>query len=246
MEIIIVGDAVQVGLRAAALVAESVVGRDAPVLGVATGGSPLTTYEALADLVQRGDLDLSGARAFALDEYVGLGADDERSYAATLRRTVAGPLGLDPARVHVPDGLATDLDAACAAHEQAIREAGEVDVQILGIGRNGHIGFNEPGSHLDSRTRVEVLAESTREANARYFASPDEVPSRCLTQGLGTILEARHLVLVAIGQEKAPAVAAMVEGPVTPLCPASVLQRHPRAAVVLDEAAASRLGSATR
>jgi glucosamine-6-phosphate deaminase len=143
--------------------------------------------------------------------------------------------------VHVPDGGADDLEAAAEEYERALADAGGVDVQLLGIGGNGHIGFNEPTSSFGSRTRIKTLTARTRADNARFFASPDEVPLHCLTQGLGTILGARRLLLVAQGEGKAAAVAAAVEGPLTSMCPGSALQLHPRATVVVDEAAAARL-----
>ena len=151
------------------------------------------------------------------------------------------PLGLDPQLVRVPDGSAEADEASCADYEAAIREAGGVDLQLLGIGSTGHIGFNEPGSAFDSRTRVTELAESTRRDNARFFDSIDDVPTHAATQGIGTILEARQLVLLAFGESKAQAVARAVEGPVTEALPASALQLHPRATIVIDEAAASLL-----
>lgn len=213
----------------------------APVLGVATGSSPLALYSELEKMVNAGDLDLSRAAAFALDEYVGLAPGHPESYADVVRRTVTEPLQMDPARVHVPNGFAEDLDAAALAYEDAIDEAGGVDVQILGVGTNAHIGFNEPGSSLNSRTRAVVLAEQTRLDNQRFFASLDEVPTLSLTQGLGTILDAAAIVLVANGAGKADAVAAVVEGPVTAFAPGSVLQLHPDVTVVVDEAAAAKL-----
>ena len=148
---------------------------------------------------------------------------------------------MDPANVHVPDGSAADLAAACADYEARIAGIGPVDLQILGIGANGHIGFNEPTSSFASRTRIKTLAPKTRADNARFFDTPDQVPMHCLTQGLGTILTARTLVLVAQGEAKADAVARMVEGPVSSMCPGSALQLHPDANVIVDEAAASRL-----
>ena len=163
------------------------------------------------------------------------------SYAAVLRREVVQPLGLDPSQVAVPDGRASDLEAACAAYEKAIRDAGGVDLQILGIGANGHIGFNEPTSSFASRTRLKTLAPRTREDNARFFDGTDEVPTHCVTQGLGTIMEARELLLVAQGSAKAAAIAAAVEGPVSAVCPGSILQFHPHATVIVDEEAAGRL-----
>jgi glucosamine-6-phosphate deaminase len=214
------------------------------VLGVATGSSPLATYDALAGLITDGELDLSRASAFALDEYVGLPVGHPQSYAEVVRRTVTVPLRLDPARVHVPDGDPSRLDTAGQRYEAAIAAAGGVDVQILGVGANGHVGFNEPTSSLSSRTRVKTLTPGTRIDNTRFFDSIDDVPRHCVTQGLGTIMDARHLVLVATGAGKAAAIAAIVEGPVTAMCPGSVLQLHQHATVICDEAAASGLAMA--
>lgn len=242
MEVVICPSAEVVGELAAAKVGR--VCRDvgpSVVLGVATGSSPLALYEHLAASVAAGDLDLSHASAFALDEYVGLSAGHPQAYASVIERTVTQPLRLDPTRVHLPDGNAADVPAACASYEQAITDAGGVDVQILGVGANGHIGFNEPGSSLSSRTRIKTLAERTREDNARFFDSLEQVPTHCLTQGLGTIMAAREVVLVAQGAGKADAIAAVVEGAVTASCPGSVLQFHEKATVIVDEQAASKL-----
>lgn len=241
MEVIICADAAQVGSVAAARIADTVRGLATPVIGVATGSSPLKVYEELAARVEAGDIDLSHGMAFALDEYVGIDPSHPQSYAQTIRKTVTEPFRMDPSRVRVPDGTADDLHAAAAAYDQAIKDAGGVDVQILGIGSNGHIGFNEPTSSFASRTRLKTLTRQTKEDNSRFFASEDEVPTHCVTQGLGTILEARLAVLVASGENKADAVAAMVEGPVSAMCPASILQFHPHAIVIVDEAAASKL-----
>lgn len=245
MRVIIVESAAEVANVAAARIADAVRERraagEAAVLGVATGSSPIGTYEALAELVRAGELDMTGVSAFALDEYVGIERSHPESYHAVIHRTVTEPLGLDPAFVHVPDGLAEDLDAACLDYERAIADAGGIDLQLLGIGANGHIGFNEPTSSLSSRTRPKTLAPKTREDNARFFDSLAQVPVHCLTQGIGTILDARHLLLVAQGAGKADAVAAMIEGPLSSMCPASALQLHPRAAIVIDREAAQKL-----
>ncbi|MGY1651966.1 glucosamine-6-phosphate deaminase [Geodermatophilus sp. SYSU D01119] len=241
MEVIVLPGPDDVAQVAADVVADVVRRRPDAVLGVATGSSPVGVYAELARRVGAGELDLSGVTAFALDEYVGLPAGHPESYAAVVARDVTGPLRLDPARVHVPDGRAGDLEAAAEDYERAIAGAGGVDVQLLGIGTNGHIGFNEPTSSFGSRTRIKTLTARTRADNARFFASPEEVPLHCLTQGLGTILEARRLLLVAHGEGKAASVAAAVEGPLTSMCPGSALQLHPRATVVVDEAAAARL-----
>lgn len=237
MEIFVVPDAAASGAVAAGIIAAVVRSKPDAVLGVATGGSPLPVYAALAGH----RLDLSRVKAFALDEYVGLPAGHPESYGEVVRREVTERLGLAPEHVRVPAGGAEDPEQAAVEYDAAIQAAGGIDLQLLGIGHNGHIAFNEPGSALDSRTRVETLAPRTREANARYFASPSDVPERCITQGLGTIMEARHLLLVVHGQDKAEILAAALGGPVTAECPASVLQRHPHVTVVADEAAASRL-----
>jgi len=234
-EIIIVGDAAGGGRIAAGRIARLVTGKPDAVLGLATGSSPLSTWDAL-----RG-LELSRVRGFALDEYVGLPAGHPQSYRAVITRDVVEPLGLTPSLVHVPGDDGGEVATAGPRYEAALKDAGGVDLQILGIGRTGHIGFNEPGSSLASLTRVKTLTEQTRRDNARFFASPDEVPRHCITQGLGTILRARELVLLAWGEAKASAVAAAVEGPVTAAMPASVIQLHPEVTVIVDEAAASQL-----
>jgi len=241
MEVVVVRDAAEVGRVSAALVAQLVSRDPEAVLGLATGSSPTGTYAALAARVAAGQLDLGRASGFALDEYVGIPLEHPESYASVLRRDVVEPLGMDPSRVHVPDGRADDLEAAAAAYEAAIVAAGGVDLQILGIGTNGHIGFNEPTSSFASRTRIKTLAPRTRADNARFFDDPRQVPTHCMTQGLGTILDARAVVLVAQGEGKAAAVAGAVEGPLSAMCPGSALQLHHRATVVVDEAAASRL-----
>lgn len=240
MEVIICADAEQVGRMAGARVASAIQGLSDPVIGVATGSSPLGIYADLGRRQREEGLDLSRATFFALDEYLGLPRTHPSSYFQTIQTTVTEPLGIDPAKVHVPPGDAEDVAAACLAYEQAIAQAGGIDVQILGIGSNGHIGFNEPGSSFASRTRVKTLSARTRADNRRFFTE-GFVPTHCVTQGLGTIMDAGRLVLAAMGEGKADAVAAAVEGPVSAMCPASVLQFHPHASVVVDEAAASKL-----
>lgn len=209
------------------------------VLGFATGSTPLPVYEALVPRLA--GVDVSRVRGFALDEYVGIDPRHPESYRSVIRREVVDPLGLDPARVHVPDGSVEGIEYAGDAYEAAIRDAGGVDLQLLGIGRTGHLGFNEPGSSFASLTRVKTLTERTRADNARFFDAIDEVPAHCITQGLGTILRARHLVLLAWGERKAEAVAGALEGPLAAVLPASAIQLHAHVTVVVDEAAASRL-----
>jgi len=227
----------EIGPAAAEIVLAALNTREDPAIGVATGSSPSPLYDALA----AANADFSRAAWFALDEYVGLPKGHPQSYAEVLRREIIEPLGIDPKTVHLPDPHTGDLQASCADYERRIAAAGGIDVQILGIGRNGHLAFNEPGGALDSRTRVEVLTEDTRRANQRFFDSLDSVPTHCLTQGLGTILEAGQLLLIARGKDKAPALRAALKGPVSPECPASVLQLHGRVTVLADTAAASLL-----
>ena len=215
-----------------------------PVIGLATGSSPLGLYGQLAELVQAGALDFSQATGFALDEYVGLPQSHEQSYRQTLIREVCQVLGLPEANLNVPLGQAgtlQELEHAAGQYDEAIAAAGGIDVQILGIGSNGHIGFNEPGTALRSRTHLTRLTARTRTDNARFFDAPEQVPTHSVTQGLGTVLEARRLVLVATGRVKADAVAAAIEGPLAAYCPASVLQLHQDAILVVDEAAATTL-----
>ncbi|MAP62425.1 MAG: multidrug transporter [Microbacterium sp.] len=241
-EVIIVPDARDAGELVAEAIADLVAGRPDAVLGLATGSTPLPVYQALR--ARMSGTDLSRVRGFALDEYVGLDRDHPESYRSVISREVVAPLGLDPDRVHVPDGSLSGIEHAGADYEAAIDAAGGVDLQLLGIGTDGHIGFNEPGSSFASLTRVKTLTEQTRRDNARFFDSIDEVPRHCITQGLGTILRARHLVLLAFGAGKAAAVAAAVEGPVTASLPGSAIQLHPHVTVVVDEPAAGRLAHA--
>ncbi|MFC4140584.1 MULTISPECIES: glucosamine-6-phosphate deaminase [unclassified Microbacterium] len=238
-EVVIVENAAAAGALVAEEIIELLDRKSDAVLGLATGSTPLGVYQALAQRVE--GRDLSQVRGFALDEYVGLDPAHPESYRSVITREVVEPLGLDPARVRVPNGSDETIQHAGADYEAAIEAAGGVDLQILGIGTDGHIGFNEPGSSFASRTRVKTLTEQTREDNARFFDSIDQVPRHCITQGLGTILRARHLVLLAFGEGKAQAIADAVEGPVSAILPASAIQLHEHATVVVDEAAASKL-----
>lgn len=221
-------------------IAEAVRARPDFTLGVATGSTPEPLYAALAEHAQ-GGLDFSQVTAFALDEYVGMPEGHPQSYAQVVDRQVTKGLGLEPGRVHVPDGSPEGVKTAGQRFEAQLTAHGGVDLQILGIGATGHLGFNEPGSSFGSRTRVKTLTQVTRSQNARFFDSMDEVPYHCVTQGLGTIAEAEHLVLLAFGRGKAKTVAAAIEGPVTASVPGSAIQFHPHATVILDEAAASEL-----
>lgn len=242
MEVIICDSPAETGVIAADAIAALVQDRPAAVLGVATGSSPLAVYAELGRRVHAGTLSLSRCQAFMLDEYVGLPADHPERYRNVIERDLVAVTDLSSDRVHGPDGTATDLVAAASAYESAIEAAGGVDLQLLGVGTDGHIAFNEPGSSLASRTRIKTLTDQTRRDNARFFGDDVEaVPRHCLTQGIATIMDARHLVLLATGRAKAEAVHQVVEGPVTAMWPGSIVQLHPHVTVVVDEAAASRL-----
>jgi glucosamine-6-phosphate deaminase len=236
-EVVIVPSSAEGGELAADIISSFVARQPSAVLGLATGSTPLTTYQSLA----RRGLDLGSVRGFALDEYVGLPAEHPESYRSVITREVVEPLRLAPELVRVPADDGGPLEGAGERYEEDIDAVGGVDIQILGIGTTGHIGFNEPGSSFASLTRVKTLTEQTRLDNARFFDSIDDVPMHCITQGLGTIMRARHLLFLAWGEGKAEAVAGAVEGPVTSSLPGSAIQLHRKVTVIVDEAAASRL-----
>jgi glucosamine-6-phosphate deaminase len=242
VEVVVVPDGHGIARLAADAVQALLTAQPAAAIGLATGSSPLAIYDELVRRYEAGLVSFAQARAFMLDEYVGIAADHPERYRNVIEREIAGRVDFTPGAVMGPDGGAEDIPAACRAYERAIADAGGVDLQLLGIGSDGHVAFNEPGSSLVSRTRIKTLTAQTVADNARFFGeNPAAVPRHVLTQGLGTIMEARHLVLVAQGWGKAEAVHRMVEGAVSALWPASVLQFHAHATVLVDEAAASRL-----
>ncbi len=241
MEVIIQPTAEAAGRLAARLIGRQIRRQPATVLGLATGSTPLPLYRELIRMHRDEGLDLSRVTTFNLDEYVGLAPDHPASYHRFMREHLFSHLNLDSARVHLPDGQAADLAAHCRVYEQLIETAGGLDIQVLGIGSDGHIGFNEPTSSLGSRTRIKTLTERTRRDNARFFAAPDAVPRECVTMGIGTILKSRTCLLLAFGAHKAEAVAGAIEGPITSMNPASALQLHADAKVFLDPAAAAQL-----
>lgn len=239
MQIHISPDAEVLGDALAQRIVAAVQENPAAVIGLATGSSPVTAYRAWGRIAAKLELDQSRVRGFALDEYIGLEASHPESYHSVIQRDVVEVVGLDPHLVHVPNGTGEPGEAE--AYDLAIREAGGIDVQILGIGRNGHLGFNEPGTSFESRTHVVNLTTETIADNARFFASLEDVPTTAITQGLGTIFEARELVVIATGSAKAAAVAAAIEGQCSEQLPASLLQRHPNVHWFVDEDAASQL-----
>jgi glucosamine-6-phosphate deaminase len=242
MEVVILPDTKEIGALAADAISALLGRKPDAVLGLATGSSPLAIYDVLAARCESGLISFAHARGFTLDEYVGLPAEHPERYRNVIDAVFVSRVDFAPGAVQSPDGLAVDIPAACAAYEDAIRAAGGVDLQILGIGTDGHIAFNEPGSSLASRTRIKTLTRQTRIDNARFFGDDiNAVPTHCLTQGLATIMAARHVVLVATGRSKAEAVHQLVEGAVSALWPATILQHHPHVTVLLDDASARRL-----
>jgi len=241
MEVIIQSDSEKGSEIAARLIARQVREKPRSVLGLATGGTPLALYRLLARMHRGEGLDFGSVTTFNLDEYAGLAADHPASYHHFMEQNLFKHLDIPPAQRHIPDGLAKDIPAHCEAYEKAIREAGGIDLQLLGLGSDGHLGFNEPGSSLASRTRIKTLTERTRRDNRHNFSSAEEVPHHVITMGLGTITDSRMCLLLAFGKAKAHAVRLAVEGPVTASVPGSLLQFHQRAKVILDEEAASEL-----
>jgi glucosamine-6-phosphate deaminase len=222
---------------AAHLIARWLREKPAAVLGLATGGTPLMLYRELVKM----NLDWRHVTTFNLDEYVGLSGDHPQSYHSFMWENLFRHVNISRGNVHIPDGLIQDVAGFCARYEDQIRLAGGIDLQVLGIGTDGHIGFNEPTSSLASRTRIKTLTQQTRKDNARFFGREELVPRHCITMGIGTIMEARQCLLLAFGHAKAPIIAETVEGPVTANNPASALQMHPNTRVFLDQEAASRL-----
>ena len=241
MLVIIKEDYEQVSQEAARLVAARIRRKPNAVLGLATGSTPLGLYQELIRLCGTEGLDFSKVTTFNLDEYVGLPPEHEQSYHRFMWESLFRHINVDARFVHIPNGMVMDIEAHCQWYEEQIERFGGLDLQILGIGANGHIAFNEPGSSLGSRTRVKTLTQQTREDNARFFSSMDEVPRYAITMGIGTIMEARELLMLVTGESKAEALRAAAEGPLTAMCPASMIQMHRKAYVIADRAAASLL-----
>jgi glucosamine-6-phosphate deaminase len=207
------------------------------VLGLPTGSSPVLVYRELAALQKANVMNFHNVVTFNMDEYVGLPADHPQSYHSFMKEHFLSRVQIDESRVHILDGCAKDLAAECAAYEKAIEEAGGIDLFLCGVGENGHLAFNEPGASRASRTRAIPLTQNTREVNARFFSSVDEVPKKALTVGIGTVMDAREIVVIATGTRKAAIVAACIEGPISQWKPLSFLQLHPNVTIVCDEGA---------
>ncbi len=241
MEVIICPTYEEMSKAAAREVAKQLNTKPNTVLGLATGSTPLGLYQELVRMHKEEGLDFSQVTTFNLDEYVGLAETHPQSYHYFMRENLFQHINIPPQNIHIPSGTTRNHIAFCQWYERRIAECGGIDLQILGIGSDGHIAFNEPGSSLRSRTRLKTLAKQTIDDNARFFEKPEDVPIYAITMGVGTILEARKLLLVANGESKADAVAAAVEGPVTSMVTASALQLHPDSMIFIDEQAAGKL-----
>ncbi len=242
MLVVLKRDYEEVSRQAARLIASAVRRKPALTLGLATGGTMVGIYDQLVRLHKEEALDFSRVVTFNLDEYLGLAADHPQSFHHFMRENFFSRVNIDPRNVHIPDGtIRGNYDQYCAGYEEAIRQAGGIDLQLLGIGRNGHVGFNEPTSSIGSRTRLKVLTRETIEDNQKSFPSAGEGPRCAITMGIGTILEARRILLMATGASKAAAVAKSIEGPITSAVSASALQLHPDVTFLIDEQAASQL-----
>jgi glucosamine-6-phosphate deaminase len=241
MEVLIQADAERAALLVARIVSGEVRTNPRAVLGLATGSTMERVYRQLVRMHREERLDFSGCTTFNLDEYVGLAPEDPNSYHHYMREHLFQHVNFKPENTHLPHGDAKDLGGECRQYEELIQQAGGVDLQLLGIGRSGHIGFNEPLSALRSRTREKALTPTTIKQNAPYFGGEEKMPRRALTMGVGTILDARRCVLLATGASKADIIAQAVEGPITSMITASALQWHPRCTVVVDEEAAAKL-----
>lgn len=241
MKVIICKNYDEMSQMAAEIVAKQINSNPHTVLGLATGSTPVGMYKTLVKMYKEGKVDFSNVVTFNLDEYVGLDKDHPCSYHRFMDENLFNHINIKRENVHLPNGVAPSLEEECKAYEKMIAKAGGITLQVLGIGHNGHIGFNEPGTPFHSLTHVVELAQRTIEANSRFFNSPDEVPRKAISMGIKTIMQAQKILLLASGKDKAETVSKALHGPVTTDLPASVLQLHPNVTVILDEDAASAL-----
>ena len=229
--------------KAANIISAQIILKPNSVLGLATGSTPIGTYSQLVDWYKKGDLDFSEVTSVNLDEYKGLPGTNEQSYYYFMHQHLFDRVNIDPERTNVPNGMEPDAEKECGRYEELIRSLGGVDLQLLGLGHNGHIGFNEPGEAFEKETHCVDLTESTIEANKRFFASADDVPKQAYTMGIKTIMQAKKILIVVNGENKADIVKRAFFGPVTPEVPASILQLHNDVTLVGDEAALAKIGT---
>ena len=241
MNVIVVKDYAEMSKKAAEVMAELVNKKPEAILGLATGGTPVGMYENLIEMNKAGKVDFSKVTTVNLDEYVGLSGDHKKSYRFFMNDTLFNHININKERTFVPNGLADNIEEECAKYDARIEELGGIDMQLLGLGGNGHIAFNEPEANLIVGSHLTGLTQDTIDANARFFASASEVPQTAVTMGLGGIMQAEKILLIASGEGKADAVQTMMNGKITTDCPASMLQMHRNVTVIIDEAAAAKL-----
>lgn len=241
MRIIVANDYEEMSRKAAQIIASQLVLKPNSVLGLATGSTPIDTYKELVTLYKNGIIDFSEVTSFNLDEYFGLPKDNSQSYDYFMRTNLFNHINIDVDRINIPNGMTDNVERECAEYEKKMKVAGGVDLQLLGIGRNGHIGFNEPSDHFEPNTHLVQLDEDTIEANSRFFDSIDDVPTKAISMGVGSIMRAKKVLLLASGAGKADAIYDTVKGPITPKVPASILQLHPDVVIIVDKEAAARL-----
>ena len=241
LNIIKVKDEQQFNETGAGIIASLLQSNPRAILGLATGSTPVGVYGKLIELYREGVVNFKQASSFNLDEYIGLDEQHPESYRRFMNEKLFNHIDILPENTHVPSGNSSDPERAAAEYNRLLEQAGQIDLQLLGLGHNGHIGFNEPAEELTGPTHIVKLEERTRQANARYFPSIDEVPTHAITMGIGTILQAKQILLMAKGADKAEVVARALRGPITTKCPASLLQTHPNVVVVLDQAAGGLL-----
>ncbi len=244
MEVIILKDQKEAAQLGAKIISDLLRAKPELTLGLATGSTSLSLYKELIQLHQKTGLDFSKVTTFNLDEYVGLPSKHPSSYYHYMWENFFQHVNISEYRVHIPDGLAPDIPAFCKQYEASIMAAGGIEIQILGIGSDGHIGFNEPSSSPTSRTRIKTLTRQTINNNKKFFNTAGKVPRHVITMGIGTIMEAEKIILFAYGESKADAIKQTIEGPITSMVPASILQLHPKSILIIDDSAASRLDKA--
>jgi glucosamine-6-phosphate deaminase len=241
MRIVTVKDYEELSKKAANILASQITLKPNSVLGLATGSTPVGAYRELVRIYKEGDINFNEIVTFNLDEYYGLDKENSQSYYYFMMENLFGHVNINKSNIHIPDGRAKDIDKECIDYENRIKQAGGIDLQLLGIGRNGHIGFNEPDVKFEAQTHLVTLDEDTIEANSRFFSAMEEVPRKAISMGIKTIMHSRKILLLASGEEKAETIKNMINGKITPELPASVLQLHPDVIVLLDEKAACKL-----
>ncbi|SCG81792.1 glucosamine-6-phosphate deaminase [Proteiniborus sp. DW1] len=241
MRIIVANDYEAMSKKAAHIIVSQIVLKPNCVLGLATGSTPIDTYKELINLYKMGVIDFSDVTSFNLDEYFGLPKNNPQSYDYFMKANLFNHINIDDEKINIPNGMTDNVVRECAEYEKKIEAAGGIDLQLLGIGRNGHIGFNEPSDHFEPKTHLVQLDEDTIKANSRFFDSIEDVPTKAISMGIGSIMKAKKILLLASGAEKADAIYDTVKGPITPKVPASILQLHPDVTIIVDKEAASRL-----